>query len=182
MPHFQPSPPPQDQVVRSDLSQDEWEEIQPPRLTVPTQSYVDEMTSPEDSTFVHSHQYSRGHSHCDSTQRQTRSPSPRSSNARMSPTPHGKRSMEKKPALACLFCRGRKIACGPPLPGSKDKTCNQCARRQLKCEYPLESRRGMRKRRSLVPRASSAAPEINPDGPKVTIKSNRKRAVEKRPR
>jgi hypothetical protein len=31
--------------------------------------------------------------------------------------------MDKKPALACLFCRGRKIACGPPVPGSKDKTC-----------------------------------------------------------
>ncbi|KDQ55701.1 hypothetical protein JAAARDRAFT_37116 [Jaapia argillacea MUCL 33604] len=53
---------------------------------------------------------------------------------------------EKKPVLACLFCRGRKIACGPPLPGSKDKTCNQCARRNLKCEYPTESRRGQRKR------------------------------------
>ncbi|KAF4584804.1 hypothetical protein EYR38_002035 [Pleurotus pulmonarius] len=36
---------------------------------------------------------------------------------------------DKKPpestALACLFCRGRKIACGPPpLPGSKGRTCN----------------------------------------------------------
>jgi hypothetical protein len=29
----------------------------------------------------------------------------------------------KKPPLACLFCRGRKIACGPPPPGSTDKTC-----------------------------------------------------------
>ena len=28
---------------------------------------------------------------------------------------------ERKPPLACLFCRGRKIACGPPLPGKK--TC-----------------------------------------------------------
>ncbi|KAF9497941.1 hypothetical protein BDN71DRAFT_1342993, partial [Pleurotus eryngii] len=53
---------------------------------------------------------------------------------------------EKKPPLACLFCRGRKIACGPPMPGSKDRTCNQCQRRSLKCEYPLESRRGMRKK------------------------------------
>ncbi|TFK54565.1 hypothetical protein OE88DRAFT_1655298 [Heliocybe sulcata] len=34
-----------------------------------------------------------------------------------------KKVCEKKPVLACLFCRGRKIACGPPLPGSKDKTC-----------------------------------------------------------
>lgn len=30
---------------------------------------------------------------------------------------------ERKPPLACLFCRGRKIACGPPLPGSIKKTC-----------------------------------------------------------
>ena len=37
---------------------------------------------------------------------------------------HGKGGpLDKRPALACLFCRGRKIACGPPLPGSKDKTC-----------------------------------------------------------
>lgn len=32
-------------------------------------------------------------------------------------------SIDKKPPLACLFCRGRKIACGPPLPGTTDKTC-----------------------------------------------------------
>lgn len=30
---------------------------------------------------------------------------------------------EKKPPLACLFCRGRKIACGAPLPGTIKKTC-----------------------------------------------------------
>lgn len=35
----------------------------------------------------------------------------------------GKRQLERKPPLACLFCRGRKIACGPPLPGSMNKTC-----------------------------------------------------------
>jgi hypothetical protein len=29
----------------------------------------------------------------------------------------------RKPPLACLFCRGRKIACGPPPPESTDKTC-----------------------------------------------------------
>ncbi|KAG6375585.1 hypothetical protein JVT61DRAFT_3150 [Boletus reticuloceps] len=56
-----------------------------------------------------------------SHRRHSRSPSPRSS-LHMSPT-HTKRSLDKKPALACLFCRGRKIACGPPEPGSKDKTC-----------------------------------------------------------
>ncbi|KDN45544.1 hypothetical protein RSAG8_04868, partial [Rhizoctonia solani AG-8 WAC10335] len=51
----------------------------------------------------------------------------------------------KKPALACLFCRKRKIACGPPSPDSTDRTCNQCARRGQVCEYPAESRRGVRK-------------------------------------
>jgi len=56
-------------------------------------------------------------------------------------------SPEKKPRLACLFCRGRKIACGPPLPGSIRKTCNQCRKRSLQCQYPLESRRGMRKKK-----------------------------------
>ncbi|KAF8549573.1 hypothetical protein OG21DRAFT_1421076, partial [Imleria badia] len=71
----------------------------------------------------------------------------------------------KKPMLACFFCRGRKIACGPPQPGSEDKTCNQCARRHLTCKYPLESRRGVRKHRLLIP--CTSAPEINPDGSKV---------------
>ncbi|CAE6413277.1 unnamed protein product [Rhizoctonia solani] len=51
----------------------------------------------------------------------------------------------KKPALACLFCRKRKIACGPPPPDSTDRTCNQCLRRKQVCEYPTESRRGIRK-------------------------------------
>lgn len=34
-----------------------------------------------------------------------------------------KKNGEKKPPLACLFCRGRKIACGPPIPGGDDHTC-----------------------------------------------------------
>lgn len=50
--------------------------------------------------------------------------------------------------MACHFCRGRKIACGPPVPGGDGHTCNQCQRRSLKCDYPSESRRGMRKKRS----------------------------------
>ncbi|KAJ7162195.1 hypothetical protein C8R46DRAFT_1193951 [Mycena filopes] len=58
----------------------------------------------------------------------------------------------KKPPLACLFCRGRKIACGPgsaPLgSGTGTGGCNQCQRRALKCEYPAESRRGMRKKKT----------------------------------
>lgn len=35
----------------------------------------------------------------------------------------GKRNPDKKPALACVFCRGRKIACGPPLKDGDGKTC-----------------------------------------------------------
>ncbi|KAL1741158.1 hypothetical protein HDZ31DRAFT_85000 [Schizophyllum fasciatum] len=50
----------------------------------------------------------------------------------------------EKPPLACLFCRGRKIACGAPAAGSN--TCNQCARRGLTCVYPTENRRGTRTR------------------------------------
>jgi hypothetical protein len=34
-----------------------------------------------------------------------------------------KDSAPKKPALACLFCRKRKIACGPPPPDHPDRTC-----------------------------------------------------------
>ncbi|KAF8712181.1 hypothetical protein RHS03_01106, partial [Rhizoctonia solani] len=56
-----------------------------------------------------------------------------------------KETPPKKPALACLFCRKRKIACGPPPPDSPDRTCNQCLRRKQSCEYPTESRRGIRK-------------------------------------
>ncbi|ETW75597.1 hypothetical protein HETIRDRAFT_144838 [Heterobasidion irregulare TC 32-1] len=57
---------------------------------------------------------------------------------------------KKQPFLACFFCRGRKIACGPPPPESADRTCNQCARRQLICNYPLTSRRGQRRTTTAV--------------------------------
>ncbi|KAH7928924.1 hypothetical protein BV22DRAFT_1030138 [Leucogyrophana mollusca] len=169
----------------------------PAPLTVPSQSYMfgEDTPSPTSATFVHaphpSHQHNqphRGSSPSHGHRRRPgspfrRSPSPRGA-MRISPLPQNKRLIEKKPALACLFCRGRKIACGPPSPGNKDKTCNQCARRHLKCEYPLESRRGMRKRRSLMPRATARATtpvrdNINSDGPKVTP-SPRKRSVDKR--
>ncbi|KAK0225411.1 hypothetical protein IW262DRAFT_1293840 [Armillaria fumosa] len=78
--------------------------------------------------------------------------------------PAHKRAVGKKPSLACLFCRGRKIACGPPLPGSTDKTCNQCQRRSLKCEFPRESRRGMRKKKaeSTESTAASSIPAEEP--------------------
>ncbi|THG99702.1 hypothetical protein EW026_g2699 [Hermanssonia centrifuga] len=53
---------------------------------------------------------------------------------------------KKKPIMACLFCRDRKISCGPPLPGQEDQRCKQCIRRNQQCEWPKESRRGQHKR------------------------------------
>lgn len=57
----------------------------------------------------------------------------------------------KKPFLACEFCRHRKIACGkgPTLPPHivlppGPRTCNQCFRRGLECQFPEASRRGLR--------------------------------------
>ncbi|KAI9463361.1 hypothetical protein F5148DRAFT_199703 [Russula earlei] len=59
--------------------------------------------------------------------------------------------------LACFFCRGRKIACGPPANcGSGDRTCEPCARRRLVCEYPAESYRG---RRSSGPKVATVKPQ-----------------------
>ncbi|KZT18848.1 hypothetical protein NEOLEDRAFT_1142826 [Neolentinus lepideus HHB14362 ss-1] len=52
---------------------------------------------------------------------------------------------DKKPVMACLFCRERKIACGPPPPDSEDRTCKQCKRRRQECKYPTESFRGQRR-------------------------------------
>ncbi|KAF8189534.1 hypothetical protein K438DRAFT_1471913, partial [Mycena galopus ATCC 62051] len=52
----------------------------------------------------------------------------------------------KKQMLACLFCRERKIGCSRPPADDPDQTCNQCARRKRKCEYPTESRRGQHTR------------------------------------
>ncbi|KAF9017133.1 hypothetical protein BDZ89DRAFT_961354 [Hymenopellis radicata] len=46
--------------------------------------------------------------------------------------------------LACVFCRGRKIACGPPDPEGPDNACNQCQRRSRTCEFVSEKRRGAR--------------------------------------
>ncbi|KAF8725175.1 hypothetical protein AX14_008302 [Amanita brunnescens Koide BX004] len=73
-----------------------------------------------------------------------------------------KRTTDKKPALACLFCRGRKIACGPPVAGTKEKTCGQCQRRSLTCVFPSESRRGMRKKNIISLNAEGAnIPQAN---------------------
>ncbi|KAJ7204553.1 hypothetical protein B0H12DRAFT_1035302, partial [Mycena haematopus] len=59
-------------------------------------------------------------------------------------------------ALACLFCRDKKIACGSPAPAAKaiDRTCNQCARRRRECVYPIESRRGHHSRIKSLTQAS----------------------------
>ncbi|KAG2070165.1 hypothetical protein BDR04DRAFT_1054427 [Suillus decipiens] len=81
---------------------------------------------------------------------------------------------QKKQALACLFCRERKIACGRPPAHSPDQTCNQCARRRMKCEYPTESRRGQHKRIRRKPTEdcigasnSSSASQSEPNTPPV---------------
>ncbi|CAK5265819.1 unnamed protein product [Mycena citricolor] len=78
------------------------------------------------------------------------------------------KELQKKPPLACLFCRGRKIACGPsmPVPGKPDKfACNQCQRRALECTYPLESRRGMRKKKTDTEAEASGEQEGSKDSP-----------------
>ncbi|OCH85414.1 hypothetical protein OBBRIDRAFT_739919 [Obba rivulosa] len=78
-----------------------------------------------------------------------------------------KEPVKKKPIMACLFCRERKIACGPALPDNPDQRCNQCARRSLQCIYPKESRRGQHKRgpraakvRALLEGASGSGSEL----------------------
>ncbi|KAH7905691.1 hypothetical protein BJ138DRAFT_1017388 [Hygrophoropsis aurantiaca] len=167
----------------------------PAPITVPSQSYMFAGDTPPSASVqfilaAHPSQHQHSHrisplSHGRTWQGSPlrRSPSPRGT-VPISPLPQSKRLIEKKPALACLFCRGRKIACGPPSLRNGGKTCNQCARRHMKCEYPLESRRGMRKRRSLMPRATArgtpARDNINPAGSKV-ISPSRKRSVDKHP-
>ncbi|KAJ4485964.1 hypothetical protein J3R30DRAFT_1427049 [Lentinula aciculospora] len=100
-----------------------------------------------------------------------------SNSSRSAPRPRpvnssSSQSEKKSLALACFFCRGRKIACGPQDPNSADRTCNQCHRRSLKCEYPTESRRGMRKRKSVVLNSSfRAEKEFEPPAPKLAISS-----------
>jgi hypothetical protein len=165
LPCFQILPPPQvtqDDVVLGSLlftheasfqmnfGQDEWEDNMltgAPRLTVPSQSYMfSEFPLPASFSQSLPQQYPLL---SDTRSHRCHSPSPRSP-LRLSPVLHTKQSLGKKSDVACLFCRRRKIACCLSQPGSKGKTCNQCAQRQLKCEYPLECRRGMRKRRSAT--------------------------------
>ncbi|KIL56578.1 hypothetical protein M378DRAFT_28265 [Amanita muscaria Koide BX008] len=83
-----------------------------------------------------------------SESRRSRTLSPSSRNQGVLKTIMMKRggSEPKKQNPACLFCRERKIACGRPMEGSLDQTCNQCSQRSLECRYPTESRRGQHKR------------------------------------
>ncbi|KAK7440469.1 hypothetical protein VKT23_017112 [Stygiomarasmius scandens] len=48
---------------------------------------------------------------------------------------------------ACYFCRARKIVCHRQNP---DSPCNQCLRRSNKCEYPIQRRRGMHKKKVIT--------------------------------
>ncbi|KIJ18510.1 hypothetical protein PAXINDRAFT_8757 [Paxillus involutus ATCC 200175] len=133
-PYFQPSPTMQSGVLlgtpsyihdapfQFTTSQEEWEDVPGPAPCLTVSSVLGEFPSSSQAPFVppQSQHYAPSYGH--SRRRRSRSPSPRAQH-RMSPISHSRRSLDKKPALACLFCRGRKIACGPPLPGSKDKTC-----------------------------------------------------------
>jgi len=65
--------------------------------------------------------------------------------------------MKRKPAMACLFCRMRKIACAPPVP--PETRCNQCARREIACEYPKESKRGQYRRQQYLERVGKEVAE-----------------------
>lgn len=109
---------------QANTSRDEWEDssTRARHLTLSGQScMLNKLYSPASFSQSLPQQYTSS-SVTRSQRCHSRSPSPRSP-LRLSPAPHTKRSLDKKPALACLFCRGRKIACGPPQPGSKDKTC-----------------------------------------------------------
>ena len=125
--------------------------------------------------------------------------------------------MKRKPAMACLFCRMRKIACAPPVPPETrckyvlifpqialfpsppppqsmvtrranqphyDALClvahrfltfwlavsfffhlsgrvthSQCARREINCEYPKESKRGQYRRQQYLERVGKEVAE-----------------------
>ncbi|CDO77719.1 hypothetical protein BN946_scf184969.g70 [Trametes cinnabarina] len=93
---------------------------------------------------------------------------------------------KKKPIMACLFCRERKIACGPPPPGGP-RRCNQCTRRDLVCEYPKESRRGQHKRGPRAVRVEALAvgaststlkPKPNKRKPSSTVRIDTVRALQ----
>ncbi|KZS98324.1 hypothetical protein SISNIDRAFT_546293 [Sistotremastrum niveocremeum HHB9708] len=72
--------------------------------------------------------------------------------------PGAKAKEEKKPQVACYFCRRRKIACCAGPSGNKDVgACMPCWKRSLDCDKPPLSRRGHRKR---APRADEPPPVV----------------------
>ncbi|KAI0071949.1 hypothetical protein K474DRAFT_1668426 [Panus rudis PR-1116 ss-1] len=97
------------------------------------------------------------------------------------PLPVNDAPPKKKPIMACLFCRERKICCGPPPPDSPGKPCKQCARRGLECVFPKESRRGQHKRSPRAVRVQALAEahlqrvmprqisSTSPDAPSIDI-------------
>lgn len=96
-------------------------EVASPSVSSPT---IDDSSSHRhiQSPKVKHHAVSRGRSP------HKRSPTPSSSSLdiRFSPMPHKKKvaaDMKTRPSLACFFCRGRKISCGPSPPGSTDQSC-----------------------------------------------------------
>lgn len=58
------------------------------------------------------------------TSHATQHPPMVTSYSRRTPVPvNASKAADKKPPLACFFCRQRKIACSAPAPESHDKTC-----------------------------------------------------------
>ncbi|KAF8058627.1 hypothetical protein FPV67DRAFT_510941 [Lyophyllum atratum] len=119
-------------------------------------SLLSQDTSPTDTSPRHSHLMyrthrssgSRSHPYSSSTSRspsRSRAATPQPSQPQPRKSVKQARGKDGKPLLACFFCRGRKIACGPGSLGGESSTCNQCERRNLRCKYPVENRRGMRK-------------------------------------
>jgi hypothetical protein len=99
-------------------------------------SVAPEVISPSVSSPESGDSRSLSHSHTPSPKITHRTMSRSCSPPIRSPTPdpssHGmrinnilprKKAAANEPILACFFCRKRKIACGPPLPGSTDKSC-----------------------------------------------------------
>ncbi|KAJ7088499.1 hypothetical protein B0H15DRAFT_292091 [Mycena belliarum] len=70
--------------------------------------------------------------------------------------PNCQRRLIKKQALACLFCRERKIGCCRPDSSEPPQACKQCLRRKIECEYPTESRRGTHPRTRNSKKSASA--------------------------
>jgi hypothetical protein len=130
-------PPPFDPTLQyRTMAELAWSNL--PALTTPTRRHctVQEPTARVTSGNHPPHVHARHAQHQSNYQTHTpsshhslvgrthRSASPRPPRPLMPLTPLPvKRPAEKKPPLACFFCRGRKIACRPPIPGSKDKTC-----------------------------------------------------------